>query len=152
MLERRVAAGTWRTALLGDWLKKTDSGGLFLCTNVQEDGPRADRNEVCPTGPMVGVNAEVATGEPGRIEAEVTENRLGTGFDLASTKALGEGTRRPLVLGVRDLRVDCREEDASCRVYFVLPKGAYATTVLANVFDLGSDGGSPGLVPTDLTD
>lgn len=152
VLERRVAAGTWRTALLGDRLKKTDTGGVFLCTNVQEDSARAERGEVCPTGPMVGVEMDKAEGEPGQLEAEVAEKRLGIDFDWAKTKPLGEGARRPLVLSVRDLRVDCREEDASCRVYFVLPKGAYATTVLANVFELGESGGSPGLVPTDQAD
>ena len=138
VLERRVAAGTWRTPLLGDRLKKTDTGGVFLCTNVQEDSARAERGEVCPTGPMVGVEMDKAEGEPGLLEAEVAAKTLGIGFDWAKTKALGEGARRPLVLSVRDLTVDCREEDASCKVYFVLPKGAYATTVLANVFEASS--------------
>ena len=64
---------------------------------------------------------------------------LGEGFDLARTRALGEGTRRALRLWVEDLRWETLTDEArrafgeaaACiRVYFVLPKGAYATTVL----------------------
>ena len=35
VLEERVRRGTWATALRGDVLKKTDTGGLFVCTDEQ---------------------------------------------------------------------------------------------------------------------
>ena len=81
-------------------------------------------------------------GAPLALERRITTATLGETFDLASTRRLGEGTRRPLRVWVENLRWEMVEETpghagACVRVYFVLPKGAYATTVLAAVFDLG---------------
>ena len=157
VLDARVADGTWTRPLLGDLLKKRDSGGLFLCTDVQADGERAHAGEVSPTGPMIGVKMRSPEGQPAELERAVVAKILGDGFDLAVTKALGEGTRRALRLWVEDLRVEASdgpdssrpeaekaesarglgpEQGSSIRVYFVLPKGAYATTVLGGVFRL----------------
>ena len=49
-------------------------------------------------------------------------------------RKLGEGTRRPLRLLVKELSVDQRNgATGSIAVSFVLPKGGYATTVLERV-------------------
>jgi tRNA(Glu) U13 pseudouridine synthase TruD len=78
-------------------------------------------------------------GVPADLERRIAAASLGEGFDWAATRRLGEGTRRALRMWVQDLRWERIEDDsghrATClRVYFVLPKGAYATTVLASVF------------------
>ncbi len=136
VLDRRVSDGTWATALEGDLLKRRTSGGLFLCADVQEDRARALEGEVSPTGPMIGVKMRWPEGAPAELERAVMREQLGESFDLAATKKLGEGTRRVLRLWVEGMRVETavtqieREDVASLRVYFVLPKGAYATTVL----------------------
>jgi tRNA pseudouridine13 synthase len=136
VLAARIADSTWTTALAGDVLKLRSSGGLFVCTDVQTDRERAATGEVSPTGPMVGTGTRAAEGAPGELERRITTETLGEGFDLARTKRLGEGTRRVLRLWVEDLHWE-RVDDApghggACmRVYFVLPKGSYATTVLA---------------------
>ena len=157
VLRRRVDDGTWLTPLEGDVLQKEDSGGLFLCADVQADRERAARGEVSPTGPMVGIKMRAPAGAPLALETEVTNAWLGEGFDLAAVRQLGEGTRRPLRTLVRDLRIevdreasganadagDPREQRPSVRVYFVLPKGTYATTVLTTAMDIdtcASDG------------
>jgi tRNA pseudouridine13 synthase len=136
VLSTRVADGTWNTALEGDVLKLRSSGGLFVCTDVQMDRERAATGEVSPTGPIVGCEMRTAGGIPGEMERRIASETLGEGFDLSRTKRLGEGSRRPLRLWVQDLRwdspVDEPGHDTACmRVYFVLPKGSYATTVLA---------------------
>jgi tRNA pseudouridine13 synthase len=154
VLRRRIEDGTWLTPLEGDVLQKEDSGGLFLCADVQADRDRTTRGEVSPTGPMVGVKMRTPTGAPLALETEVTTGWLGEGFDLASVRHLGEGTRRPLRTLVSDLRVEIEREDPRAqgeaqnegdvrreqgpgvRVYFVLPKGAYATTVLATAIEI----------------
>jgi len=139
VLEARVADGTWATALEGDLLKLRTSGGLFLCSDVQADRERAQAGEVSATGPMIGARMRSPEGAPADLEKRIAASTLGEGFDLAATRRLGEGTRRPLRMWVQDLRWERTEDDpghrAACvRVYFVLPKGAYATTVLGTVF------------------
>ena len=84
------------------------------------------------------------------------------GVDLERARSLGEGTRRALRLHVSGCSVaqvmnnegvpganenDNREQLRSLRVQFVLPKGAYATTVLANAFDM-IDGSRDGKAST----
>jgi tRNA pseudouridine13 synthase len=154
VLRRRIDDGTWLTPIEGDVLQKEDSGGLFLCADVQADRERAARGEVSPTGPMVGIKMRAPTGAALALETAVTTEWLGEGFDLASVRQLGEGTRRPLRTLVSDLRIEIinpaspndgagREQRPSVRVYFVLPKGTYATTVLTTAMDIdtcASDG------------
>jgi len=156
VLDARVADGTWALPLLGDLLKKEDTGGLFVCTDVQADRERAARGDVCPTGPIVGAKMRSPEGDVKALEDRIALPLL-DGVDLDRARVLGEGTRRALRLRITDLLVkaasplqqvmdsstvgsavesDSREQGASLRVEFVLPKGAYATTVLANAFEV----------------
>jgi tRNA pseudouridine13 synthase len=149
VLEARVADGTWTTPLEGDLLKLRSSGGLFVCSDVQADRARAASGEVSPTGPLVGARMRWPEGAPGEVERRIAARILGEGFDLSHTRRLGEGTRRALRLWVQELRWEVEDDDgghrAACvRVYFVLPKGAYATTVLATAFDVESPAGPEG--------
>lgn len=137
VLAAREADGTWNRPLLGDLLK-LESGGMFLCTDVQTDTPRAERGELGPTGPMFGVKMRSPEHDALALETRIFGEVLGEGFDLTGTGKLGEGTRRPMVLRVHEVRVTLEppegnpgEQRANLLVEFVLPKGAYATTVLA---------------------
>jgi len=159
VLAHRVETGTWNTPLLGDLLKKEETGGIFVCTDVQLDRQRADTGELCPTGPIVGDRMRQPEPEAFDLEQRLMAPLI-EGIDLRRARALGEGTRRPLRLRVAELShssVDSsldeaasRAEDAgggrhaecAMRVRFVLPKGAYATTVLSNAFEV-LDGGLP---------
>jgi tRNA pseudouridine13 synthase len=155
VLGERVGDGTWLTALEGDLLKLRSSGGLFGCSDVQTDGPRVASGEVSPTGPIVGARMRWPQGRPAELERRAAARILGDDFDLARTRSLGEGSRRALRLWVEDLRWESVKVDAgetlgkppACvRVYFVLPKGSYATTVLAAAVALqerSSDDASP---------
>lgn len=135
VLDSRVRDSTWATPVEGDLLKLRTSGGLFVCTAVQTDGERAARGEVSPTGPIIGARMRWPDGASGELERRIAAERLGDGFNLASTRPLGEGSRRALRLWVQDMRWEVVDDNpghraASVRVYFVLPKGGYATTVL----------------------
>ena len=140
VLEERVRRGTWATALRGDVLKKTDTGGLFVCTDEQPDAARAERGEVSATGPLPGPKMMRAEGEVAALEDEIARARLGSAYEQAFSGILGEGTRRALRLFVKEMRVSCNSvanasgiEETSCVVEFVLPKGAFATTVLGHL-------------------
>lgn len=134
VLERRVAEGTWLRALPGDVLAKTNSGGLFTCHDPAVDQPRLDAREVVTTGPMFGERMRAAEGEALALEALALQE---SGIDpalFATWSRLGEGTRRPLALFPEELTVrDPQEGEDPCSMVlnFVLPKGAYATSVLA---------------------
>src|SRR5262249_2593092 len=97
-------------------------------------------------------------GRPAELEREVAAQILGEGFDLARTRSLGEGSRRALRLWVEDLRWETVKVDstptsgkqATCvRVYFVLPKGSYATPVLGTAVALDEVRSADGTPVTD---
>lgn len=165
VLERRVADGTFNVPVLGDLLKKEESGGMFICTDVQIDRARAARGELCPTGPIVGDRMRQPEADALAIEQRIVAPLI-EGIDLRRARSLGEGTRRALRLRVAELShrshassfdEACippsanpdgkqakqakqtgqpREQAAAIEVRFVLPKGAYATTVLSSAFAL----------------
>jgi tRNA pseudouridine13 synthase len=145
VLDARVRDGTWMTPLEGDLLKLRSSGGLFVCTTVQTESERATRGELSPTGPIIGARMRWPEGQPGDLERRIAAQTLGEGFDLARTRRLGEGSRRALRMWVEDMRWEIGDDDpghraASIRVYFVLPKGCYATTVLGAAVHLDDTG------------
>lgn len=134
VLEARQADGKWNVPVLGDLLK-LETGGMFVCTDVQTDTARARAGELGPTGPMFGVKMRGPEHDAAALEERILVETLGADFDYGRTKPYGEGTRRPLVLRVAEMRVTQEgksgEQRANLLVEFVLPKGAYATTVLA---------------------
>ena len=161
VLDARARDGSWTMPILGDVLKKEETGGMFVCTDVQLDRERAAAGEVCPTGPMIGDKMRQPEADALALEQRILEPII-EGIDLHRARALGEGTRRVLRLRVTELRHTSSIDEAAkagpsvgqaaITVQFVLPKGAYATTVLAHVFEV-TDGGrvareSTGTPPT----
>ncbi len=133
LLAARVADDTWATVLPGDLAKKHDTGGLFI---VPAAGPelddareRARAKTLSATGPMFGVSMRWPEGEALERERAVLAARGLTPESFRAARAQGEGTRRTLRIVPEDVTVE-RAAD-TLRVRFVLPKGAYATTVLA---------------------
>lgn len=148
VLEQRVKDGTFTLPLLGDVLKKEETGGIFVCTDVQLDRERAASGEVCPTGPIVGDKMRQPEADAFDLEQRILAPFI-EGIDLHRARTLGEGTRRPLRLRVSELlhtpsTTQLNDPEwghrfvgqSNITVRFVLPKGAYATTVLGSVFDL----------------
>lgn len=151
VLEARIADGTWNVPLEGDLLKKTDTGGMFLCTDVTTDRERAARGEVSPTGPMFGPEMARPSGEVLARELSVLADDAITEQQLAAHRSLGEGTRRPLRVLIEDL-VHSRLDPTTLEVSLTLGKGVYATTALANVVTLSAParhtpGGAEGMAP-----
>ena len=128
LLDARLEDGTWARALLGDVLRKADTGGLFVCEAPELDQPRVDRFEVSPAGPMFGpklprAKAEVAAREEALLASEgLTLDDFRRGGDET------EGARRPY--RVRLGEPSAAREGGELVLSFVLPKGSYATVVL----------------------
>jgi tRNA pseudouridine13 synthase len=145
VLDARVERGTWATALVGDLVKRREGHALFLWTGEPDDGAHDAEGPPLPTGPMFGVKMRDPEGDSLVLEQQVLRDYLGEGVDLTSARSFGEGTRRPLCLWVEGLGIERLSPDegkeagadgSGLRVYFVLPKGGYATSVLGTALAL----------------
>jgi tRNA pseudouridine13 synthase len=145
VLDARVKDGTWALPLAGDLLKLRATGGLFVCEDLVTDRERAKTGEVSPTGPIIGPRMRWPDGASAVLERTIVDRVIGANVDLSRARALGDGTRRALRVWAQDLRwercaadkADEPSAGAACMcVRFVLPKGAYATTVLASAFGI----------------
>ena len=131
MLEARLRDGTLRRALMGDLMRKTDTGGLFVCHAPEVDQPRVERGEIVATGPVFGWKMPRSEGE---VDAAEQALLAAAGLPLESVRRLGgiaEGTRRPFAVPVADARWSA--EGSTVELSFTLPAGSYATVLLDEV-------------------
>jgi len=136
VLAQRAAAGPLTRLRTGDVLQKTDSGGLFVTTELDVDQPRVDRGEVVPTGPLPGGRE---TEPPPGTEARALEDEAiaavgATREDFARAGRELPGARRPLIVRAQDLTLHL---DPQPRLTFSLPAGAYATVLVEGVLAPG---------------
>jgi tRNA pseudouridine13 synthase len=124
---RRVEEGTVDAALLGDVLRREDSGGLFVCTDPEADKPRIRGFEVSPTGPLPGKKMVRPSGEVAAAESSVLAE-LGLDEVLFAREV---GTRRPLRVPVRDWSIEPRGDGVE--LTFCCPAGAFATSVIREI-------------------
>ncbi|GEJ56907.1 tRNA pseudouridine(13) synthase TruD [Anaeromyxobacter diazotrophicus] len=129
-LAERLRDGLFATALAGDVLKKLDSGGVFTCEDPAADGPRVERFEVSPAGPMFGHKLKPAAGEALRREERLLAAEGLGPADLARGGGETEGTRRP---GRLPVAVELEPVEGGYRARFELPRGSYATVVLGEL-------------------
>jgi tRNA pseudouridine13 synthase len=130
-LADRIRFGAFEKPILGDVLRKEDTGGLFVNDDQAAAEERMHAWEVSPTGPMFGVKMRMPEGLALERERAILE-RAGLSLDVLGRHAkYGEGTRRAARVRPSDWQV-CAEEDAVV-VAFALPPGAYATAVMREV-------------------
>lgn len=138
LLFNRALAARLRTATLaqaraGDVLRKTDSGGVFVCEDPAVDQPRVDRFEVSPTGPLFGPKMVQAAGEVRAFEEALLQEAGVTLDDFRRGKGETEGGRRPFRVPLEDASVTPVPDAPDLLLAFTLPKGSYATVVLGEV-------------------
>jgi tRNA pseudouridine13 synthase len=134
-LAERLRAGTFDRALLGDVLRKEDSGGLFVCESPEVDNPRVAAFEVSPAGPMFGPKMTPAAHGVAQAEAALLAEEGMTLSDFVRGGGETEGTRRPYRVRIGNPELTPEGEDLL--LAFDLPKGAYATEVLAELLKEG---------------
>lgn len=125
-LKTRMARDDFNTLLLGDVVRKTDTGGMFVVDDLEEAAQRFTNHQIVYTGPIFGFKMMGATHDAGEHEAQILS---AFHLDRQAFKPLrAPGTRRTALLYLDDLTI------ASCaaglQFGFSLPSGAYATTVL----------------------
>lgn len=125
-LAQRVTDGDFARLLPGDLAKKTDTGGLFIVEDLAVEAPRLERREITYTGPLMGAKLRWAEAEAGRRERAALE---AAGVDEVQLKKAGlQGGRRPARIWPQGLSIAPHAEGLVFS--FILPKGAYATSLL----------------------
>lgn len=128
ILVRRI--GRIDTLLNGDWAMKHVNGACFLVEDAVAEEPRVRTFEISPTGLLFGSRAPWASGEPGELERAAAEELGATPESLGhAAAACGfRGERRALRVPLLDL--DWSLASGTMTLSFLLPPGAYATSVL----------------------
>jgi tRNA pseudouridine13 synthase len=138
-LELRATRGALTGVLLGDVLKKTDTGGLFVTTDPEADQRRVDAGEVIPTAPLPGGReTEPPPGTPARaLEDEAIASVGATRDDFTRRGRDLPGARRPVLLRLADPAFAEEPSDGpgtrAVRLRFTLPAGGYATVVMSSL-------------------
>lgn len=132
VLAERVRLGCWNRLLDGDILQPEGSRGLFAAEAGDDSARRVELGEVNPTAPMPGVGGL----HPGGASLALEQRALaGCEEQVAGLQRFGvEAARRATRLRVQDLRWTWL--DAALALEFVLPAGAFATSVLAELINL----------------
>lgn len=116
---------------LGDLAMKHPGKSVFRVEDQAAEQPRVESFEISPTGPIFGYKMIQATGCQGELEQEVLEAE---GLVLEDFRVGGgiraKGTRRALRFQIGDPEL---WYDEGVLLRFWLPRGCYATTVLAEV-------------------
>jgi tRNA pseudouridine13 synthase len=140
-LAGRLADGLFSAALVGDVMKKLDSGGLFVCEDPALDGPRVACFELSPAGPMFGHKLRAAAGEALAREERLLAAEGVRLADFARGGGEAEGTRRAARLPVQ-VEVEDLPGGQGYRARFELPRGAYATVVMRELMKGGEGWGA----------
>jgi len=136
VLAERVADGTWERLQAGDLANLDGRASHFRVEEVDETlAARSAQLDVHPTGPLWGRGAPATGGAVLRLEQRVAAAH-GAACGLVERSGMDQ-ERRSLRLAVRDLR--WRREEGAVVLEFRLTRGAYATTVLREVFELAAD-------------
>lgn len=121
------------TLSVGDVAIKHVNGACFRVEDAEIEQQRADSFEISPTAPLFGHKVMLAEGNPGELEQTTLTQ---SGLTLTSLK-LGKGLtmpgeRRALRVPLSGARAQCLD-NGDLQLEFSLPKGAYATSVLAEI-------------------
>jgi len=125
-LTERIARHQYHTMILGDVAQKTDTGGLFVVQDMDDALLRFSQGKIAYTGPIFGPKMKAAA-----EQAAEYENQVLKAFDLdvdLFKRLKAPGSRRRAVLSMDDLRLSPVDEGLVFE--FILPPGAYATTVM----------------------
>ncbi len=131
VLHARVLDGSWCQALPGDCMILNGSNSFFSIEQVDEViRKRMEEMDIHPSGPLPGTEIPQTTARAADYELAVYQ-RYTTWFAGFARAGMREH-RRALRLPIGDLAGELRED--GLRLSFKLPPGAYATTLVAELF------------------
>lgn len=127
----RVKTSTLAKVYSGDLMKKHESGGIFIASDLVETQARADSGEISPTGPIFGARMRWPEGDALAREEALLEEAGLTLATLAKWKRLAPGTRRFVRVPVPGIKLDV--SDNTVNLEFTLPAGSYATILIREI-------------------
>lgn len=129
--------GTLERLWPGDLAYRHSNGACFPVSDPQAEQPRADAFEISPSAPLYGYKTRLAEGQAGLLEQSLLDKEQLTlaAFQLSGGLAM-EGERRPLRVPIAG--AECAMAGEDLVLTFSLPKGSFATTVLAEVMKTGA--------------
>ena len=134
VLAARVESGHWAAPVPGDVMMLDGRGSVFALDRVDEEtAERAARGEIHPTGPLWGRGTRLVAGAARDIEDRVVAETASLCRGLERERL--DQNRRALRVAVRELGWHI-ESGGRVSLAFTLPPGAYATTVLGEIFAL----------------
>ncbi|MEM9190075.1 MAG: tRNA pseudouridine(13) synthase TruD [Myxococcota bacterium] len=129
----RIRCDRFDRPVEGDVFVKHDTGGLFQTEDGDDALQRVRSFAISPTGPMWGPKMRRTDRAAAELERTVADAHGLTEEVMARLGRHGAGTRR--VLRVRPGDVEVTETEGEPVFQFDLPKGAYATVFLGELFD-----------------
>jgi len=129
LLSQRVARGDWSRAIPGDVMLLAGSNSYFVSeANDPAIDQRLARFDIHPSGCLWGRGETPARAEAAKLELALMDAypELCRGLEQAGLKQ----ERRALRLPVAELQWELNEPGQLLELRFLLPAGAYATTVL----------------------
>ncbi|MCS6899262.1 MAG: tRNA pseudouridine(13) synthase TruD [Myxococcales bacterium] len=133
VLDRRIADGSWNRPLPGELLISPGGGRYQRLEDIPDAEEAVRSGRLSPSGPLCGARTPLPTDEARALEEDVLRNALSDLHLLAQWKSLGEGGRRALRIFPLELQTHLLDDATGLQVQFVLPRGAYATTVVEAV-------------------
>lgn len=133
ILDFRVRDGSWEQILPGELANLDGSGSVFVVDEVSSElVARCARFDIHPTATLWGRMAPCAGGRAANMQNDVAAAYADLCDGLIAARV--DASSRALRVRVQDLHWEF--EDDALWLEFVLPKGAYATTVLREIASL----------------
>jgi len=150
VLGARIERGLMDRFIPGDVANLHPGRSLFRVTGSMRSDPveaaalarRIAAFEISPTGPMIGKVSMPPEEAAAHFEQEIASSAGIHAERFAACPDAPEGERRSLRMRVAHPEVESGVDDhgAFVRLAFDLPRGGYATEVLAEIFELSPDG------------
>jgi len=122
----------------GDLVREEGTERVRLAAGLPRDQAAAEGFRLSPTGMLPGYAVALALGRQGILEREVFEEEGLRPGDFRKPAGLPcRGERRPLRIRISEVTV--REEEGAVCLSFFLPRGAFATSVLREIFKPGQE-------------
>lgn len=141
ILAKRVALGTWHQAMDGDVFMLDGSQSVFDSPITQDIKQKILTGDIHPTAPLVGIGGKKATAAAQQLEQSILNQDEFAPLVQALIYLGIKQHRRALRVLPKNLSYDWqkphqnKQQNKELQLYFDLPKGAFATALLAYLID-----------------